>query len=104
MMALMIPQCMSEANTCIHYALATQHVAVACTACGYEPFQHQLRITDLLAPGKPGDANSIPCQVKAKKVKAIYHKIRSVQGTINQGLTHLLVPEDIKEDSKTCTG
>jgi hypothetical protein len=28
-------------NTCIDYVLATPHVAAACTACGYEPFQHR---------------------------------------------------------------
>jgi hypothetical protein len=27
-------------NTQIDYALATPHVAAACTACGYEPFQY----------------------------------------------------------------
>jgi hypothetical protein len=57
----------------------------------------------LLAEGKLGDANRIRHQVKAEEVKAMYRKIRSIQGTSEQGLTRLLVPEDIKEDPKKCT-
>ena len=33
----------------------------------------------------------------------MYRKIRSVQGTSKQGLTHLLVPADSDGDPKTCT-
>jgi hypothetical protein len=65
--------------------------------------EQQRRIADLLAAGKPGDANRIRHEIKAEEVKAMYRKIRSVQGTSKQGLARLLVPEDIDEDPTTCT-
>jgi hypothetical protein len=72
-------------------------------AVNYRREEQQRCMADLLAAGKPGDANPMCHQMKAKEVKAVYRKIRSVQGTSKQGLTRLLVPEDIDEDPKTCT-
>ncbi len=72
-------------------------------AVNYRRVEQQRRIADLLAEGKPGDANRIKHQVKAEEIKAMFRKIRSVQGTIKQGLTRLLVPQDTEHDPKTCT-
>ena len=73
-------------------------------AVNYSRVKQQRQIADLLASGKPGDANRIKHQIKAEEIKDMFRKIRSVQGTSKQGLTRLLVPSDPTEDPKTCTG
>ena len=44
-------------------------------AVHYRLDEQQRRIADLLASGKPGDANRIKHQIKAEEIKAMYRKI-----------------------------
>ncbi len=98
----LIPSTLLECRTALKQA-QTEIRQTEKDAVNYRREEQQQRIADLLAAGKPGDANRIRHQIKAEEVKAMYRKIRSVQGTSKQGLTCLLVPEDIDEDPKTCT-
>jgi hypothetical protein len=72
-------------------------------AANYCRDEQQRRIADLLASGKPGDANQIKHQIKAEDIKDIFHKIRSVQGTSKKGLTRVLISSEPTADPKTCT-
>jgi hypothetical protein len=72
-------------------------------ARSYRRDEQQRRIADLLASGKPGNANRIKDQIKAEDIKDMFRKIRSVQGTSKKGLTRVLVPSEPTADPKTCT-
>jgi hypothetical protein len=72
-------------------------------AANYRRDEQQRRIADLLASGKPGDANRIKHQIKAEDIKDMFRKIRSVQGASKIGLTRVLVPSEPTADPKTCT-
>jgi hypothetical protein len=73
-------------------------------AANYRRDEQQRRIADLLASGKPGDANRLKHQIKAKEIKGIFREVRSVQqGTSKKGLTRVLVPSEPTVDPKTCT-
>jgi hypothetical protein len=100
----LIPSTLLECRTALKQA-QTQIRQTEKDAVDYRCKEQQRRIADLLAAvGKPGNANRIRHQIKAEEVKAMYRKIRSVQGTSKQGITCLLVPKDKDEDPKTCTG
>jgi hypothetical protein len=98
----LIPSTLLECQTALKQA-QTQIRQTEKDAVNYRREEQQRRIADLLAAGNPGDANRIRHKIKAEEVKAMYRKIRSVQGTSKQGLTRLLVPEDKDKDPKTCT-